>query len=131
MARLPWRRRPEPEQEDLDFRVLAEEPDPVRRDEGVVAALRDAGADLGRGRETIVYLSFPSEEAARGAARELGVKGFDVKIAPPDEQVREWSVRGTQWLIVHEASIAIMRGRMTAIAAAHGGEYDGWEAAAD
>ena len=66
--------------------------------------------------------------------RELGAEtpvasGYEVEIRPPGEGIEQWSAVAETQTVVDERWTDEMR--MEAIAHANGGDYDGWEAAAD
>lgn len=95
----------------------------------VVAQLMKIGADLKAPRHTLFYLYFPDEASAAPVAEALRGAGLSAEVKEPWEKVREWAV------------IAECRDRALIpdflrdtvdlceeLAAAHGGEYDGWEA---
>ena len=74
------------------------------------------------------YVYFKTEQAAAPVIVELKHQGFDVE----DRQ----SADGKNWLVLAHHDTVItpsvledLRVRMTALAAPHGGDYDGWEAA--
>ena len=74
------------------------------------------------------YLYFKTQEAAAPVVTELKHQGFDV-------EDRE-SADGKNWLVLAHHDIVVtpnvleaLSVRMTALAAPHGGDYDGWEAA--
>jgi hypothetical protein len=92
--------------------------------------LKGAGADLTRPRHVIHYLYFADEAVARRAASVIESGGYDVSLTPPTDEIREWSVRAESTRVVDETTVDAFRAWFEEVAADHGGEYDGWEAAA-
>jgi hypothetical protein len=106
------------------------EPEPaVDLDQLTLEQLAKTGADLSREREAIFYLYVP-EGAAEGAAGELRAGGFDVEAGPSaGEDEARWCVTAVKVMRVDAATIAAERRRFEELAARHGGDFDGWEAA--
>jgi hypothetical protein len=101
------------------------QPDPDAR---VVEVLRSVGGDLRQPTEFIVFLYFPTTEAAAAAAARLRAIGF------PDVLVSEslhgkWGCIGTRQMVPDARAIRQLRSVLERLAEEHGGEYDGWEAA--
>ena len=109
--------------------------DQAEGDRLVLAQLRKAGADLAIPREVVQYLYFPTEDAARTASRSLSALGYSVDVdasADADEDPpNPWLALARAEMVVDEKWVTEMRPKMEEIAGASGGEYDGWEAAAD
>jgi Regulator of ribonuclease activity B len=97
----------------------------------VVRQLESAGADLGRPRHVVHYLYFEAEEGARRAAGEIEAAGYGVAVAAPEGDVEQWAVRAEATRVVDPTTVAAFRASFERIAAAGGGEYDGWEASAE
>jgi Regulator of ribonuclease activity B len=104
---------------------------PAEGDRLILEQLRGLGADLSRPRHAIQFLYFPDEAGARGAAETLAASGYEVEVRPPGEGIAQWAAVAETQAVVDEEWIGGMRPRMDAVAHANGGEYDGWEAAAD
>jgi hypothetical protein len=96
----------------------------------IVAQLRGRGADLALPRHVLHFLYFDDETAARAASAEVERAGFEATVAEPDEAVAQWSVRAEATRVVDETNVDAYRAQFERIASEHGGEYDGWEAAA-
>jgi Regulator of ribonuclease activity B len=100
----------------------------------VVKHLRNEGVDLSKAREVLHYLYLPSEDVAAEAATELRTDGYNVELRlaanadknPPNP----WLVLAKVEAIVDDHSVEQTTFRFTELASRHGGEYDGWEAAA-
>jgi hypothetical protein len=104
---------------------------PADGDRLILEQLRELGADLNRPRHVVHYLYFPDEAGARGAAETLTASGYDADVRPPSDGIERWATIAETHTLVSEAWLSEMRPRLEAIAHANGGEYDGWEAAAD
>jgi hypothetical protein len=104
---------------------------PAQGDRLILEQLRNMGADLSRPRHVIQFLYFPDEAGARGAAQTLTASGYEVDVRPPSEGIEQWAAVAETHVVVDEAWVDEMRERMDAVAQANGGDYDGWEAAAD
>ena len=92
--------------------------------------LAGRGADLAQARHIIHFLYFPAEESARAAADAIAEASWAAAVEPPGETIAEWSVRADGHRTIGPETVAAFRAWFEAIAAEHGGEYDGWEAAA-
>jgi hypothetical protein len=88
------------------------------------------GADLSKPRHVIHFLLFADEADARTAQDEIGEGSWSTRIEPPTEALAEWSVRVDGERILGSETIAAFRTQFDEVARRHGGEYDGWEAAA-
>jgi hypothetical protein len=91
----------------------------------LVRRLRSVGADLTRPRPIVHFLEFPSEADARAAAEEVEGGGYVVTVGA--EESGRWSVRAEGTRVVDESTVTVFRPWFERIAAAHAGEYDGWE----
>jgi hypothetical protein len=106
---------------------------PDEGDRMIVDELRDLGANLSQPREVLHYLYLPTESAAAEASADLRSAGFTTQIRPAagPPGPNPWLVLATTEEVVSVESARSAREMFTALAAAHGGEYDGWEAGAD
>jgi regulator of ribonuclease activity B len=91
----------------------------------LVRRLRSVGADLTRPRPIVHFLDFGSEADARAAGAEIEAGGYGVTVAAEEDGA--WSVRAEATRVVDESTVAVFRPWFERIAAAHAGEYDGWE----
>jgi hypothetical protein len=96
----------------------------------VLAQLAHAGADLTKARHVLHFLYFPDGASAQRAAAELDDAGYETSVAPPDEGVEQWALRAEATRVVGPDTVGAFRAHFERVAAEHGGEYDGWEAAA-
>jgi hypothetical protein len=101
-------------------------------DRMIVEQLRGLGANLSLPREVLHYVYLPSESAAAAASAELRKGGFTTEIRPAagTPGPNPWLVLATTEEVVSVESARVARETFSAIAAHHGGEYDGWEAGA-
>lgn len=104
-------------------------PPPAELDALSLKQLRGRGADLSRPRHILHFLYFGDEHAAQSAAVTLTAGGYDTTVGPPDDTVAEWFVRAETTRVVDETTVPAYRRWFEHVAAEHGGEYDGWEAA--
>jgi len=117
--------------DELEFEILSEGGTPEERDLAVLENLEEHGADLSEPRDVRVFLYFPSEEAAEAAGGELADAGYDIVAFEPDGEEEPWAIRASMDLRVDRDNVAGFRSRFEDLAERHGGEFDGWEAAAD
>ena len=92
--------------------------------------LEKRGADLALPRHVVHFLLFPSEDSARAAAAQSETGSWAAHVEPAPPPAEQWIVRVDGHRIVGRETVAAFRGQFEEIAASHGGEYDGWEAAA-
>ena len=105
---------------------------PKTPEEADALALRQLvgrGADLAKPRHVIHFLYFEREQAARAAAEEIA-QAWTTRVEPPGETITDWTVKADGTRTVGPETVAALRSWFEAIATAHGGEYDGWEASA-
>ena len=112
-------------------RVRQERPERPELDRLILKQLRGKGAKLALPRHVLHFLDFPDEASARGAADEVEGIGFDATVVAPTRDAEQWTVRGEATRVVDETTVDTHRKQFERIAAAHDGEYDGWEAAAE
>lgn len=91
-------------------------------------AARDA--DLTIPRHVIHVLYFATEDAARAAATDVEAAAWTVAVEAPASEGADWSVRADDHRVVGAETVAAFRSWFEHVADGHGGEYDGWEAAA-
>jgi hypothetical protein len=116
------------------FRGSTANGSPADGDQLIVQQLRLLGADLSRPREVLHFVYFPTREDAEDAASELRGEGYTVEVEPSADSDQgppnPWLALARNETVVDEATVAALRPRFEALAAARSGEYDGWEAAA-
>jgi hypothetical protein len=96
-------------------------------DLAILEQLMKLGADLSQPREVNHYLVFPDQKIASKVAGEYG-KNWKTGIRKDEDG--SWSVRLSHLGIVTSDDFAEVRASLKRVAAALGGRYDGWEAAA-
>jgi hypothetical protein len=89
--------------------------------------LQGMGADLTKPRDVLHFLEFPAEISAREAADELERAGWTTTITAPSETEWVWSLRAQGMRVVDATTVSPVRAWFEALAARHGGEYEGWE----
>jgi hypothetical protein len=101
----------------------------LEADSRVLDHLASLGCDPGCPRECRHYLYVPGELGARAVAHSLNARdGWDAEY----EEVRDvWLVTATTVTGLNDELVRDTRVRLEELAHDHGGEYDGWEAAAD
>jgi regulator of ribonuclease activity B len=113
------------------FRVRQERPEGNELDLLILQQLRGKGAKLALPRHVLHFVDCPDEESARAAADDVEAIGFDATVEAPTGGGSMWTVRGEAMRVVDETTVATHRRQFERIADAFGGEYDGWEAAAE
>jgi hypothetical protein len=100
-------------------------------DDLLVRQLAGLGADLSQPRHVLHFLYFGDESGATAAADDIGKAGYETTVTAPDDTTPQWSVRAEAHRVVDGSTVAAFRAWFERIAGEHGGEYDGWEAAAE
>jgi hypothetical protein len=131
---MGWRDlfKPKPRAEDEE---PASDAPPDQRDKQVLRQLRRLGANLSQPREVVHFLYFPTQVAAERASHGLRGEGYMIDVRPAanaaESPPNPWLLEARSWIVVDEATVQPMREKFEELAAAGGGEYDGWEAASD
>jgi hypothetical protein len=94
-------------------------------DQMVLDQLKKVGSDLSKPHEIEFFLYFPTQTAAAEASAKVEAAGFHVEVRPAAKGPG-WLCKGTKKLIPELKALQKIRKDFTAIAAAGGGEYDGW-----
>jgi hypothetical protein len=94
----------------------------------VLDHLSRLGCDPSQPRECRHYLYLPGESGARAVAHSLSRDGWDADV---EETSVAWLVTATTFMGLNDEVVRTTRTRLQLLAGDHGGEYDGWEAAAD
>ena len=103
---------------------------PQEADSLALRQLAGRGADLSKPRHVIHFVYFSDEASARAAADAIEEGSWRATVEPPGETIAEWSVKADGQRTVGPDTVAAFRSWFEAVASAHGGEYDGWEASA-
>lgn len=110
------------------IRAVERVDDAAEADGLVLAHLARLGCDPAQPRECRHYFYLPGERGARAVAHSLAGDGWDADV----EEVRDaWLVTATTIVGLNDEVVRSTRARLHLLACDHGGEYDGWEAAAD
>lgn len=98
-------------------------------DAKVISALQDAGSDLSKPHQIEFFLLFPDAERAQAATTELMRRGYDT--APPEKSPEHetWTVYASRRMLPELDLITASTQDLDALAARHGGDFDGWETA--
>ena len=134
---MGWRDlfKPKPRDDDEDLDEPIEGGPPGQADKRVLKQLRRLGANLSRPREVIHFLYFPTQVAAEQASHQLRGEGYTIDVRPAanaeESPPNPWVLEARNYVVVDESNVQAMRQKFEDIAESGGGEYDGWEAAAD
>ncbi len=97
----------------------------------VLGQLQQHGADLTQPRHVIYFCYAPTREVARAMGDEAGARGFDVELGEPlPAYPDDWPVRCETTTVLRPEVVRDNTDFFEDLAARHGAEYDGWEAAA-
>ena len=130
---MPLFKRKPRDEEPLDMNERSEQLGVKHKDLLVMGQLMQQGADLRQPRHAVYYLYFTDRNAAEKGAEEARRAAYTCEVREPlPEQPQEWS-------LVCERSDAVLdpNGVIAAdtlvqdIADRLGGDFDGWEAAAE
>jgi Regulator of ribonuclease activity B len=102
----------------------------VEADALAIKHLKKGGADLSKPRHVIHFVYFQSAEDAHAAAETIEAASWNAAVEPPGDTIAQWAVRADGERVVGPETISAFRAWFEHVAAEHGGEYDGWEAAA-
>ncbi|MFN8654195.1 MAG: ribonuclease E inhibitor RraB [Gemmatimonadales bacterium] len=98
---------------------------PADPDAEIFRALERSGADLTRPHLIEFFLYFEDEVQALSAAATLNAEGYRTSVTREPED-GHWRCLATREVVPEPARLKAMGERLTAIAEAHGGGYDGW-----
>jgi hypothetical protein len=98
----------------------------------LLGQIMQSGTDLTRPRH-VVYFSYAPDPATQQAmAAEAGARGFDVTADEPlPDYPDDWPVRCETVVTLRPEVVRDNTDWFEALAARHGAEFDGWEAALD
>ena len=106
--------------------VPPEDPDDV-----ISRALTESGVDLAREQGLDFFLYFPGEREARKALRDAHRAGYDGELHDPPSEQSEWMMLLRRRMVATREAIKAERARLETLAAAHHGEFEGWDATSD
>ena len=101
--------------------------DAAEPDAATLTALARAGSDLRQPHDLEFFLYLPTAAAAEGVATSLRADGFVTQVSL-DEKGSEWLCLATRQMRPDASELGLLRTRLSALASAAGGEYDGWGA---
>lgn len=93
-------------------------------------ALRRHGANLSKPHKVQYFTNFPSEAQMTAARKELVVAGYTVVRAAQAGKDKPWVLILTRTMPLSTENVRGSRQTVVAAVTKHGGQYDGWEAAA-
>jgi hypothetical protein len=118
---------------ELLWRLLGGRASPVEftgdADLAILAKLSAAGADLSKPTHALFFIYAPTEEGARRIATAGADATLKADVRPSASGDGNWLCLFEGQLVPSEPTIENYRSKFEALAAAEGGEYDGWEAA--
>lgn len=128
-----FRRKKKDDDKPVDMNTRSPETGLKYKDIALIGQLMKGGADLGKPRSAIYYLYFGTKDAAEAAGRVAEAASYSCEVRDPLPQYQG------QWGVVCERVDAVLDipGVRRAdelfqeIADRLGGEFDGWEAAAE
>jgi regulator of RNase E activity RraB len=94
-------------------------------DEAVLAQLKKAGSDLSKPHQIEFFLYFHAESSAQQAAKQIKEQGFNVEVRRAAKGT-DWLCFATKKMVPELAALQRIRRDFSNLAAANGGEYDGW-----
>lgn len=97
-------------------------------DRQTISQLKAQGSDVTKPTDVIFYLYFHTQAEAEALRPEIAKMGFTVDVHSVDNP-SAWAVVANKTMTPSEAGIIDMSHQFTALATAHSGIYDGWEAA--
>jgi hypothetical protein len=112
-----------------EIRAVERLDDASEADARVLEHLAQLGCDLSEPRECRHYLYVGAEPGARTVAEALAGDGWAAECE--ELQDASWLVTASTVTGLTSEGVRATRSRLELLAADHGGEYDGWEAAAD
>lgn len=115
------------ELEKIDRASLGPAPELAPADRQVLDVLRRQGTDLRSPHHIDHYLYFPDKAVAERASQVLLGRKYTVDVRPA-ARGREWLVFVSHTCVLTPEIVAGTISEMESLAAAFGGEYDGWEA---
>jgi regulator of ribonuclease activity B len=98
---------------------------PATADSKVLERLRDLGCDPRQARRIRHFVYLPTSADAEAVAQVLEREGWDTVVVEAEDV---WLVVARCLRVLTEPLVREIRAHLGALAAAHGGAYDGWEA---
>ncbi len=108
-------------------RSASDQPAAADKDALTLDHLKSAGSDLSLPHNPEFFLYLPTEAAARSVASRYAGQGFSADVHPAVSGSK-WSCVLTKQMVLSAGTLHQLRGEFAEVAAAYGGEYDGWGA---
>ena len=96
-------------------------------DEAVLNLMRELNVVQSGRRPVYFYLSFPFEEKAKIAEKELIDSGFSAECTGPFEDETDWLCLAEKNMLPALKELAPIRSKLENLARKLSGKYDGWE----
>lgn len=98
-------------------------------DARLIERLRRGGADPFSPLELDFFIALPSESAANAVGAALQAEGFRIDVRAVTEGTEyPWSVHAIKSMHLNADGVRAVSTQLRAVAATHGGHYDGWTA---
>lgn len=97
-----------------------------QQDASVLDSLRDAGSDLSKPHQIDFFFYFPDQASANAAAKDLRTLGYRIVGLAPTSDESAWHLQALRSMVPELATMNQSTRELNALAARHGGEYDGW-----
>jgi Regulator of ribonuclease activity B len=98
-------------------------------DARAIERLRAQGSDPFKPHDVDFFFGLPNEDACRAVQGVLEAEGFKVDLKPvPDSSTHPFSLHATKSIRLSAPDMKDLSRKLTDLATAHGGRYDGWTA---
>lgn len=97
-----------------------------QQDAAVIESLRDAGSDLSKPHKIDFFFYFPDQASAEAAGGELQRLGYRVVGLAPTSDESAWHLQAFRSMVPELVAMNQSTRDLEALAARHGGDYDGW-----
>lgn len=102
---------------------------PEDSDDAILQTLAESGVDLTRELPIDFFLYFPGVKEARHALKDALHAGYEGELHDPPSEDLDWLIVLRRRMIATRQGVKDERARLDALAAAHDGEFEGWDAA--
>ncbi|WP_169742160.1 ribonuclease E inhibitor RraB [Arenimonas malthae] len=92
----------------------------------MIEHLKDAGSDLSKPHNIDFFFYFPDQASANAAAIDLRTLGYRIVGIAPTSDESAWHLKALRSMVPELAAMNQSTRELNALAARHGGEYDGW-----
>ncbi|MCD9029573.1 ribonuclease E inhibitor RraB [Luteimonas sp. BDR2-5] len=97
-----------------------------QQDARVIENLVAAGSDISKPHNIDFFMFLPSKAKAKAAATEIEQLGYTIASVDRPPGRSQWQVHATRVMAPQLEAMTATTRALTAIAAKHGGGYDGW-----